>query len=140
MEPEMLITVQLEGYEFGTNRPRDPESLWKINSATPDMQLPLEDALAGMPTKIAAGGISRDISHVAKALSDNFRDDISVVPANEKTFLNITGINASKPDTLRRLLDSRNIPLDDVVAFGDDIPDIRLMKACGIAIAVANAI
>ena len=140
IEPEMRITVELEGYEFGTNSPRQPDELWEINSATPDMQLTLEAALAGIPTKIAAGGLFRNISHVTEALSENFGDDISVVPANGNTFLNITGKKATKPNALRKLLGSEQERLENVVAFGDDYPDLDMVQTCGISIAVANAI
>jgi Cof subfamily protein (haloacid dehalogenase superfamily) len=139
MEPEIRITVELEGYRFGTNRPREPASLWEVNSATPDMQLPLEDVLDDGPAKIAAGGLNRDISHVAREISGRFKDSISVVPTYDMTFLNITSKTATKPGTLKKLLDSRQIPLENVLAFGDDIPDIGLLSACGIPVAVANA-
>jgi Cof subfamily protein (haloacid dehalogenase superfamily) len=140
IEPEMRITVELEGYEFGTNSPREPDDLWEINSATPEMQLTLEAALTGIPTKIAAGGLSRDISHVTAALSESFGDGISVVPANENTFLNITSKKATKPNALRKLLGSQRERLENVVAFGDDYPDLDMLRTCGISIAVANAI
>ena len=140
MEPEMRITVEVDGYWFGTNLPRDPEELWEYNSATPDMQLPLKAALNNEPTKIAAGGLDRSILHVARALSGRYNDHVSVIPADDDTFLNITSIDASKPASMRKLLASRNISLDSVVAFGDDTPDIGMLTACGIPVAVANAI
>jgi len=136
----MRITVELEGYEFGTNLLREPASLWEVNSATPDMQLPLEDALKRTPTKIAAGDLSRNISHVTAALIENFDDDISAIPANENTFLNITSKKATKPNALRRLLGTQRERLENVVAFGDDYPDLDMLQTCGISIAVANAI
>jgi Cof subfamily protein (haloacid dehalogenase superfamily) len=140
MEPEMRITVELDGYRFGTNKPRDPDELWEVNSATPDMQLTLEKALEGEPTKIAVGGLDRDITHVAREISTRFNDTIAVVPADNSTFLNITRKTATKPDTLRKLLESGQIPLDNVIAFGDDIPDIGMLSVCGIPVAVANAV
>ena len=140
MEPEARVTLELDGYEFGTNRPRDPDELWKVNAATPDMQLSLEQALSGSPSKIAVGGLDRDLSAVADEISRQFSNLISVVPSNELTLLNITSARASKPETLRRLLDSRRISLSDVAAIGDDIPDVAMLVACGISIAVANAV
>jgi Cof subfamily protein (haloacid dehalogenase superfamily) len=139
-EPEARLTIELEGYVFGTNRPRQPEELWQINSATPDMQLSLEEVMDREPTKLAVGGLGRDLSHIVQAVSHRFGDVISVVPANDMTFLNITSKKASKPDTLRRLLMSRQLSLDNVIALGDDIPDVDMMKTCGISIAVANAV
>lgn len=140
MEPEMRITVEVDGYWFGTNLPRGPEDLWEYNSATPDMQLPLDNALEDEPSKIAAGGLDRSVLHVARALSERYNDNVSVIPADDDTFLNITSVDASKPASMRKLLASRNIPLDSVLAFGDDTPDIGMLEACGIAVAVGNAI
>lgn len=140
VEPEIRITIEIDGYWFGTNIPREPEELWEYNSATPDMQLPLEAALNDEPTKIAAGGLECNILHVARAVSERFGDVVSVIPADGDTFLNITGINASKPASISKLLASRGIPLDSVVAFGDDTPDIGMLTACGIPVAMANAI
>ena len=139
MEPETRVTIEIEGYRFGTNRPRTPDELWRFNSATPDMQVSLEAALSESPTKIAAGGLDRDITHIAAALSERFNSSVSVVPADGLTFLNITAANATKPGAIRRLLASRGTLLENVVAFGDDIPDIDMLAACGTAIAMGNS-
>jgi len=140
MEPAMRITIEVDGYWFGTNIPRDPEELWEYNSATPDMQMPLETALKDEPSKIAAGGLDHSILHVARALSGRYNDRVSVIPADDDTFLNITSVDASKPASMCILLASRGISMDSVIAFGDDTPDIGMLRACGIAVAVANAI
>ena len=71
---------------------------------------------------------------------ENFSNYISVVPADEKTFLNITSIKATKPDALHKILGSQQERLENVVAFGDDYPDLDMLQICGIPIAVANAI
>lgn len=140
IEPEMRITIELEGYEFGTNNPREPESLWEINSATPDMELSLEAALTSTPTKIAAGGLARNISHITRALNKEFGEYISLIPSNEYTFLNITNRKATKPEALRKILGSQQDRLENVIAFGDDLPDLDMLQVCGISIAVSNAI
>ena len=140
MEPEVRLTVELEGYEFSTNASFDPDTLWKVNAATPDMVLTLEEALNRTPAKIAVGGLERDLSAVVGEISRKFGALVSVIPANGTTFLNIISTRASKPDALRQLLQSKQIPLSNVVAFGDDVPDIGMLAACGIPVAVANAI
>jgi Cof subfamily protein (haloacid dehalogenase superfamily) len=140
IDPGMRITAELEGYAFGTNLAREPEELWEFNSATPDMQLSLETALAGEPTKIAVSGAVVSIRAVAGALRRRFGDSISVVPADDTTFLNITSGKATKPRSVSRLLASRGITLENVVAFGDDTPDLDLLQACGMPVATANAI
>ena len=139
LEPEIGITLEIEGYEFGTNRPREADELWRINRATPEMQLPLEEALERGPTKIAFGGLGRSLGHVVEALGQRFGDELSLIPSDGATFLNVTMQNATKPLAMERLIASRGLTLGDVLAFGDDIPDLDMLTACGTGIAMANA-
>jgi hypothetical protein len=140
MEPDARITLEVEGFEFGTNHPLDTAKLFEHNSATPEMQLSLEEAIPLGPAKIAVGGLGRDLTHIISAVSRRFNDSLSLVPSDGLAFLNITGSRATKPDALKKILGSGNIILDDVIAFGDDIPDLEMLRACGTAVAMANAI
>jgi len=140
MEPEIRITLELDGELFGTNQPRDPITLWEVNSATPDMQLTIEEAMKYEPGKFALGGLNRDITHVADMILQRYGRSLTVVGEAGRTFLNVTMKTASKSATLRRLLQSQNISLQNVVAIGDDLPDFDMLSACGIPIAMANAV
>jgi len=140
LEPEVRLAIELEGREFGSNRALDPERLWRINAATPEMVMTVEEALARDPAKIAASREGKDISDLADAVSQQFSDVVSVIPANDMTLLNIVSIRTSKSEALRKLLLSRDILLDDVLAFGDDVPDIDLLAACGMPVAMANSV
>lgn len=140
MGPDARLTIELEGWEFGTNWNSSPEELWQRNAATQDMVLTLEEAMVRGPAKIAASRMGKDVSDLANALSQQFGDMISVIPANDMTFLNIVSIRTSKSEALRKLLLSRDIPLEEVLAFGDDVPDIDLLAACGIPVAMANSV
>jgi Cof subfamily protein (haloacid dehalogenase superfamily) len=136
--PEVRITIELEGWEFGTNWNSSPEELWQRNAATQDMVMTLEEALARDPAKIAASRMGKDVSDLAIAVSRRFGDTASVLPANDMTFLNIVSSRTSKSGALKKLLRSCDIPLEDVLAFGDDVPDLDLLQACGIPVAMAN--
>jgi hypothetical protein len=46
----------------------------------------------------------------------------------------------SKPNAIRKLLDPQGISLNDVLAFGDDFPDLDMLRECGISVAMANAL
>jgi Cof subfamily protein (haloacid dehalogenase superfamily) len=140
MEPCARITLEIDGLAFGTSHPRDAETLWQVNSATPEMQLSLEKAIPLGPAKIAVGGLNRDLSHIITELSRRFGNLLSIVPSDGLTFLNITGKRATKPAALKKILGSLNKTLDNVIAFGDDFPDLEMLQACGTAVAMANAI
>jgi len=135
------ITLELDGYEFGANWTADKATLWKRNSATPDMVLSIEEALLQQPCKIALGGLGTDILKLMDKLTHSFGNTISAIPALlGNPILNITTLQASKPSALRKLLTPKGISLEEVIAFGDDIPDVEMLKECGISIAVANAL
>ena len=137
------ITIEIEGYEFGTNWNWGKETLWQRNSATPEMVFSLEEAIERNPCKIALG--NTNISQLAEILEKQFGEDISIVGAKyvsalANPVLNITTKTATKPEALRRLLTPHGISLTDTVAFGDDLPDLEMLQACGIPVAMANAI
>jgi len=140
MGPDVRVTVELDGWEFGANWTADAETLWRMNAATADMVLSVDEALARNPAKIAASRAGKDVSDLVVAVSRQFGDVVSVVPANAMTFLNIVSVQASKSEALRRLLEPRHISLADVLAFGDDIPDTDMLSSCGTTVAVANAV
>jgi len=140
-DPRIRITLELDGYDFGANWTADAATLWQRNSATPDMVLPMEEALLQQPCKIALGGLGTEILRLADKLIHGFGDAISVIPAlSGNPILNVTTPQASKPSALRKLLTPRGISLKEVIAFGDDIPDIGMLGECGISVAVANAL
>ena len=138
--PEVRLTIELEGWEFGRNWNSSPEELWQRNAATQDMVMTLEEALEREPVKIAASRMGKDVSDLADAVSQQFGDMASVIPANDMTFLNIVSARTSKSGALQNLLLSSDIPLENVLAFGDDVPDIDLLEACGIPVAMANCV
>lgn len=140
IEPEVRVTVEIEGREFGANWAADAETIWRFNAATPDMVMSVDEALARNPAKIAASRGGSDVSDLAAEVSRRYGDIVSVVPANGMTFLNILSVRASKSGALQHLLLSREIAMDDVLAFGDDIPDVDLLASCGTAVAMANAV
>ena len=140
-DPNIRVTIELNGYEFGANWTADPTMLWQRNSATPDMVLPIGEAILRQPCKIALGGLGTDILKLAEKLINTFGNTISVIPGLlGDPILNITNPQASKPCALRKLLTPRGISLQEVIAFGDDIPDVGMLKECGISVAIANAL
>jgi Cof subfamily protein (haloacid dehalogenase superfamily) len=137
-DPSCHITLEIEGYEFAVNWEVDYSILWQRNSATPEMVLTLEEGLKRQSCKVALSG--KDISGLAESLTERFGSSLSVVVAKlGSPLLNITAKTATKPFALRRLLTPHGISLDEVLAFGDDLPDVGMLLACGIPVAMANA-
>jgi hydroxymethylpyrimidine pyrophosphatase-like HAD family hydrolase len=139
--PKIRVTLELEGYEFGANWSADSSTLWERNSATPNMVLSLERAIRLHPCKVALGGLGMEVLNLADKIRQHFGDTLSVVPSLlGSPILNITSSLASKPDALKKLLTPIGISLTEVMAFGDDVPDVEMLRVCGISVAVANAL
>jgi Cof subfamily protein (haloacid dehalogenase superfamily) len=138
-EPAVRITVEIDGFDFGCNLEVSPEELWELNSATPDMVKSIEEAIARIPTKISVKGFGRDLSELGQKIYQQFSSFVSVIPSDQYKFINVVNNSTSKLTALRALLGSHAISLNGVIAFGDDIPDLDLLQACGIPVAMANA-
>jgi Cof subfamily protein (haloacid dehalogenase superfamily) len=139
LESAVRIAIEIDGFDFGCNMQDTPEKLWELNSATPDMVMSMSAAIAKIPTKIMVNGFGRDLSAVMNNISEHFESFVSVFPSDKGTFLHIVNNRTSKLAALCQLLNSQAIPLRSVIAFGDDLPDLDMLQACGMPVAMANA-
>jgi Cof subfamily protein (haloacid dehalogenase superfamily) len=139
-EPAARITIEIDGFIFGSNTERSPEELWRTNSATPDMVCSIQEAIARMPAKIAVNGLGKDLSSLANEITQCYGVSVAVIPSDSHTFLNILNNKTSKSKALRKLLEPHGISLEETLAFGDDLPDLDMLQGCGISVAMANAI
>jgi Cof subfamily protein (haloacid dehalogenase superfamily) len=145
------ISIEIDGYEFATTLDGydftkkgclDKETLWQRHSATSEMVFTMDEAIKRNPCKIALG--QTDILRLAEILEKQFGRALSIICSDitgivRNPLLNITAKTATKPEALRRLLTTNGISLDDTIAFGDDIPDLEMLQACGMPVAMANA-
>lgn len=137
-DSNVRITIEIDGYEFGTNMTTDPATLWQRNSATPEMLLTIEEASKRQPCKVALGGT--DVTGLAACIVEEFGEGLSLVTNKlDRPILMVTTPDATKPAALGRLLGPHGISLSDVLAFGDDLPDLEMLQACGTGVAMANA-
>jgi Cof subfamily protein (haloacid dehalogenase superfamily) len=134
------VTVEIDGFDFdfGCNMQDTTEQLWELNSDTP-IVISIDEAIARIPNKISVKVFRGDLSAVMNKISEKFRSVVSVFPSDKGTFFNIVNNRTSKLAALGKLLSSQAIPLDNVIAFGDDLPDLEMLQACGISVAMANA-
>lgn len=137
--PTAIFTIELDGMHFATNARLDDEGLWRHFSATLDLVRPLYQAVSQSVLKVAVDGRGESLLDTAARLQENYGSQITVVPALAGTFLNITAVDACKESALERLLNAQQRTLSQAWAFGDDVPDLGMLRQAGTAIAMANA-
>ena len=134
------MTMETDGRRFAVSHEGDFNELWTLNSATPDMILSLDEAMASGPAKVSVNGIGNDLSTVVERLRAELETGTVVIPSLENSFINVHSEQASKSGALAVLIGPTGIDLSEVISFGDDLPDVDLMVNTGWPIAVANAI
>jgi Cof subfamily protein (haloacid dehalogenase superfamily) len=139
LHPAAIFTIELDGMHFATNAQMDDRGLWRHFSATRDLVYPLHQAVSRSVLKVAVNGQGESLSDTAARLQETFGPQIVVVPALTGRFLNITAVNASKEGAIEQLLLSQQRSISNAWAFGDDVPDLGMLRKAGIAVAMANA-
>lgn len=66
--------------------------------------------------------------------------DCDVARFSDGFWYKFTRKGVTKEDSIRIVCDACGITTDDIIAFGDDYPDIGMLKMAGIGVAMGNAI
>ena len=128
--------VELQGERFGTNAVYSEQELEMVHFTTRDLVIPLEELDYSQVSKVALDGLGKLIEHYSPYIRSL---GLKPIPCLDGTFLNVIAPGCDKSTTLQEIMDARGINREDVVVFGDDIPDIEMMKMGGISVAMANA-
>jgi len=101
------------------------------------LQMPQD--LKGDLTKILLIGESHELDQMQDKLTENFTDQINITKSKDH-FLEISHPMATKGNALRELADSLNISREQVIAIGDNMNDLDMIKYAGCGVAVNNAV
>lgn len=78
-------------------------------------------------------------SGVAERLAQRL-PDCDCIRFSGSAWYKFTKKEATKENAIKRACKSCGIPLENVIAFGDDLPDIGMLKLCGTGVAMGNAV
>ncbi len=88
----------------------------------------------------AALKISAEITDETFPLLKSALPDCDCLHHTEVDWCKITKANATKENALRELCRASGLSLGEIDAFGDDTPDIGMLRLCGLDIAMGNAV
>jgi Cof subfamily protein (haloacid dehalogenase superfamily) len=130
------MAIEFQGYNFATNVHYTDHELETLNSATRDMVIPLDAMEIDQIAKVAVNGLGQNVEQYCDFITSLGMKPIS---CENGTFLNVVDPAVDKSSTLRSLFDQLGLDTQDMVVFGDDIPDLGMMKMAGLAVAMGNA-
>ncbi len=71
---------------------------------------------------------------------DDLPDSVQVMVSNRYDLIQIMPAGVDKANALAALVAGWGLGLENVVAFGDDVNDVGMLKQCGLGVAVSNAV
>ncbi len=130
------FSIEFDGYEFASNINYTDRELDEIQSATREMFIPLERIDAEKISKVSVNGLGKKVEQYCDFISDLGMKPISCM---DGTFLNVVDPAVDKSSTLEVVFERRGTEKQDVIVFGDDLPDLAMMRLAGVAVAMGNA-
>lgn len=135
-DPPVAISIEVDGDHFGSTVSHTDEELFAYHAAPRDLVIDLGTLDYGAVAKVSVDGLGRRIDQHISWIGDS---GMHVIPCLDGTFLNIVPEGVDKSVTLARLLEQRGIGRNEFAVFGDDIPDVEMMRMSDHAVAMANA-
>lgn len=108
------------------------------NSATATKVADLAQTVTWDPNKVMVVGDPEPLSEALSALSEEL-DGIADVFLSEPYFIEVTPLGIRKDAALAKLAAHLGITLNQVMACGDGLNDIPMLRCSGLAVAMANA-
>ncbi len=136
MYEEVLVSCEILDRWY-TDRAEQPYTTQTGRIFRPDLVAPLEEFCTQPITKLLLLGEPRLVSRLEPLLMDNF-PDVSIVRSDGE-LIQIMDRRASKANALRLVARHYRVPMTEVMAIGDEVNDVSMLRAAGVAVAMDNA-
>jgi len=132
------IALQFEDrdrcYRVATNAAALPD--WGVSSHE---LVPLAEAREWDCPKVLAFGDASAIKNTYEQIVARFPDELSTFLSDGGEWVQVTSHEARKELALKHLLQARGISPEETIVFGDDTPDIGMLRAFKHSVAMGNA-
>ena len=130
MNPDAQIFV--ESQDVATTN-FDATRLWK------DVGFLTSDFLHPLTSSVDKINITMENDTQVTTIKSILPDELYLIPTENSVGM-IMHRDATKPSAIMEVSEHFGFSLHNVAAFGDDYNDIEMLRACGVGVAVANAI
>lgn len=97
----------------------------------------LNKAITTYPSKISVIGSKKEIAKIKDQLIEKYSNKFQLIISESSIEVNPKDINKGR--ALDVLVDYYNIQLNEIIAFGDELNDIEMIKKAGVGVVVKNA-
>jgi len=136
--PDIQIAIQHTDEYHSFRQPIDDEMLEGWGFSREEL-IPFSEARQRECSKIVAGHGVRKLEDVYRELLEQCGDKSSIFLTDLDLWLQFMSKDATKENALLELLSLRDIAPEEVVVFGDDMPDLGMFETFGCSVAMGNA-
>ena len=79
------------------------------------------------------------MTDVYHEINELYKDKINAFITDSASWIQLISSEANKETAIMGLLSLRNISPDEVIVFGDDIPDVGMLRTFGHSVAMGNS-
>ncbi len=135
---DIYIAIQRIDESHGFRLPISDDDL-KLWAVPKEKIVPFSYASKNKCMKIIVWHRTLKMTDIYYHLIEKFKDNVNVFITGSANWLQIVSCSASKENALKHLFALRNICNEDVIVFGDDMPDAGMFKEFGHSVAMGNS-
>ncbi|GIP33204.1 HAD family hydrolase [Paenibacillus sp. J2TS4] len=136
--PSIAVSFEVEDVAYIDRSLTEREQ--RIFGIPSDVPLPtvitIQEIEAISPSKI----LLSNHNDIYRKLETAFRPEVNILCTDGQELIQIMNKSVSKENAVSKVLQQLGIGFDNVIVFGDDRNDLGLFEACGIPVAMGNAI
>lgn len=135
---DIYIAIQRIDESHGFRLPisDDDLELWAVPK---EKIVPFSYAKEDECMKIIVWHSKLKMTDVYEHLNKEFKSKVNIFITGSANWLQIVSRFASKENALKNLFALRNIPSEEVIVFGDDMPDVGMFKEFSHSVAMGNS-
>lgn len=136
LAPEVLVSCEVQDRWY-TDALEQKYTTETGRLFRPDKIIPVARMCAEPVTKLMLLGDPQTVSRLARVLAES-HPEVSVV-RSDPDLIQIMDQSVSKGSALRMVAEHYGVPLEGVMAIGDAVNDVPMLRAAGVAVAMDNA-
>jgi Cof subfamily protein (haloacid dehalogenase superfamily) len=136
--PDLYIVIQRKDQSHSFRLPYTDLLLqgWGITQAD---VVPFSEASESECSKIVAWHEKMKMTDIHHEITELYKGKINAFITDSASWIQLISSEANKETAIMDLLSLRNISPDEVIVFGDDIPDVGMLRAFGHSVAMGNS-
>ena len=136
--PDLYVVIQRKDQSHSFRLPYTDLVLQGWGISKEDV-VPFSEASESECSKIVAWHEKMKMTEIHREIAELYKGRINAFITDSASWIQLISNEANKENAIIDLLALRNIPHDEVIVFGDDVPDIGMLKTFAHSVAMGNS-